>query len=91
MSKYMARIYAEVIRKTDMTGKTIEDVPENLRERVAAMLIRTEVAVKEKTEAEIVVEIRKRVEDGENLREIIAGMDLNDEEKWNLEKLVKEG
>lgn len=35
---YMAKVYAELIRKTNKTGKTINDVPENLREEVQAIL-----------------------------------------------------
>ena len=35
--------------------------------------------------------VKKRVASGENLRTIISGLSLTDEEKWELEKKVKEG
>lgn len=35
--------------------------------------------------------VKKRVAAGENLRKIISGLSLADEEKWELEKRVKEG
>lgn len=40
---------------------------------------------------ELIAEIRSRVEDGENIRTVIGGLDIPDSEKWALEKKVKEG
>ena len=39
----------------------------------------------------LVALVKKRVATGENLRTVISGMNLTDEEKWELEKRVKEG
>lgn len=41
--------------------------------------------------SELVEIIRARVAAGENLRTIISSLDLTDEEKWELERMVKEG
>lgn len=39
----------------------------------------------------LVALVKKRVATGENLRTVISGMNLTDEEKWELERRVKEG
>ena len=95
MASYMARIYAEVIRKTATTGKTIDDVPENLREEVRAILGQMEEPIQavsaEVNLDELARTVRLRVAAGEDLRTIISALDLTDEEKWELEKKVKEG
>lgn len=97
MSKYMARLYADVIRKSSSTGKTINDVPEELKESVSSILNNrgdSTLLIPQNPVTDLdalVVEIRHRVAAGENLRSIIAGMDLTDEEKWELERRVKEG
>jgi len=39
----------------------------------------------------LVALVKKRVAAGENLRTVISGMNLTDEEKWELERKVKEG
>jgi len=38
MSSYIAKVYADLIRKTDKTGKTIDDVPEQIRAEVQTLL-----------------------------------------------------
>lgn len=99
MSKYMAMLYADVIRKSSSTGKTINDVPEVLKESVSSILknrddntlLIPQNSVSNLDTDALVMEIRQRVASGENLRTIIADMDLTDEEKWELEKRVKEG
>lgn len=41
--------------------------------------------------SDLVEIIRARVSAGENLRTIISSLDLTDEDKWELERMVKEG
>ena len=95
MADYMARVYAEVIRKNNVTGKTIDDVPELLRSRVRELLGEMKEAPQTLSEEanldELARTIRARVAAGEDLRTIISALDLTDEEKWELEKNVKEG
>lgn len=38
MASYIANVYANLILKTETTGKTIDDVPEKLRAEVQAIL-----------------------------------------------------
>lgn len=96
MASYIASVYAEVIRKTKTTGKTIEDVPEGLKEEVLKLLENMTYEERKTAETsmnmdELVRVVRTRVAAGENLRAIINSLDLTDEEKWELERKVKEG
>lgn len=51
----------------------------------------SEAELDEAEHQELVEGIRARVTAGENLKDIIGALDLTDEEKWQLEKEVKEG
>lgn len=96
MRNPMAKVYADVIRKTKTTGKTIDDVPEALKAEVLELLgnmaYEEQKTVEKRVELDALASvIRTRVAEGENLRAIIGSLNLTDEEKWELEKKVKEG
>ena len=40
---------------------------------------------------DLVSMIKSRIDSGEKLRTIISGLNLTDDEKWELERMVKEG
>ena len=47
MASYIANVYAELIIKSEKTGKTINDVPEKLKAEVLAILAKRGFEIKE--------------------------------------------
>lgn len=84
--KELKSIRAEIPEEAQLTGMDLSD-PENptpvfyFAKRVADVDAVTN----------LVEQVKKRMEAGENLRKIISSLKLSDEEKWVLEKKVKEG